>query len=539
MSVEFGYRVARSPKWPLVGALALFFAELLIIGTTFKHGINFNCLANWPGYACAGFSGLLISIYCMCAALALFAYLFPGPFVRLFEVAGQRIWPLGVNIVGTLIAMVPVTFMQEGSGTGSLIPALIFWSIGMTAILTGLLLYLAPLDHWIRLLSEEKWRLLPLIIGSLVAPATATLIRPLWQLDAIASLTFSAVSRVIQLLGYEVEAYPETRVIGLNDFYIDIAPVCSGVEGIALVTVFITLYFFLFRAELRFPRALIVYPLGIAVSAALNVLRIVVLLIIGLEGNSELAVGGFHSHAGWLMFTIVSLGVIALVNNVPWLRKPAQTVPAMAKSASSAPPFFQDLTVAMILPFAVFMFSALLAQAFSQQPGVVYPARAALMAGALWMFWPLYRKLDWQLDWIAVGVGAVIGLAWVLIPVPEPDTTPPYGTLSGGLLVLWFVARGIGTSLLVPVIEELFFRGYLEQRFKRNDTVVWAIAAATAVAAIFGLLHDRWIEAVVASLAFSFVMHRSGRVTDAIVAHGVANAIVFAVAAGTGQVHII
>ncbi len=539
MSIESVPSTPHRATWLLVGALVLFFVELLIIGVSFKHGIHFTCLANWPSYACRGPSGALISIYCICAALALFAFLFRAPFARLFEVPGQKLWPLGLNVFGVLLALVPITFLTEGSGTSSLPPAMAFWFTGMAAILVGILLYMAPATRWLAFIRDEKWRLLPLVAGGAFAPILATLIRPLWQLDSIASATFSAVSYLIKAFGYNVDSYPEIRVIGANGFFIDIAPVCSGIEGIALVTIFVTLYLYLFKPELRFPRAFVLYPIGILVSATLNVVRIVALLAIGLEGNPELAVGGFHSHAGWLMFTTVSLGIIAAANTVSWLRKPDAKPQAATKTAAPLEPFFQDKTVAMILPFAIFMFSAMLAQAFSQSPGVVYPARAVLMAGTLVLFSQVYRKLDWGIDPTALGVGAAIGLMWVVIPVAEPDTTPPYGMLTGTLLSLWFVARGIGTIILVPIIEELFFRGYLEQKFKRHDTLQWAIGSATAIAVIFALLHGRWAEAFVASLAFSFVMHRSGRVTDAILAHGVANAIVFAVAAVTQQVHII
>jgi len=537
MRADPSQRVTYVRVWPLIGALVLFFVELLAIGVAFKHGINFTCLANWPLSACQGPSGALVSIYCICAALALFAFLFRAPFRQLFERAGHSFWPLAINGVGVILALIPITFLIEGSGTASLWPALAFWTVGMSAILVGIFLYLAPVSHWLRLVRDEKWRLLPLVFGGAIAPILATLIRPLWQLDSIAGATFSAVVTLVEVLGYDAEIYTETRVIGSDDFYINIAPVCSGIEGIALVTIFVTLYLFLFKSELRFPRALVLYPIGIAISAMLNVVRIVALLAIGLEGSPELAVGGFHSHAGWLMFTIVSLGIIAAANTVGWLRKPTAAI--AAKSAAPVEPFFQDKTVAMILPFAIFMFSAMLAQAFSQSPGVIYPARAVLMAGALALFLPIYRSFAWRVDPVALGVGAAIGLMWCLIPVAEPDTTPPYGALTGGLLVLWFVARGLGTIVLVPVIEELFFRGYLEQKLKLKDSLFWAIGAAVVVAALFAVLHGRWAEAFVASLALSYVMHRSGRVTDAILAHVVANAIVFAVAVATQQMHII
>jgi len=539
MRADPSQRTVGVPTWLLVGALVLFFLELLAIGVIFKHSIDFTCLANWPLWACQGPSGALVSIYCICAALALFAFLFRAPFQQLFERAGHSFWPLAINIVGVVLTLIPITFLIEGSGTGTLWPALVLWTIGMSAILVGILLYLAPLSHWVQFVKEEKWRLLPLVAGGALAPILATFIRPLWQLDSIASATFSAVAFLIQSVGYEVEAFPDTRVIGYDEFFINIAPVCSGIEGIALVTIFVTLYLFLFKSELRFPRALVLYPVGIAVSAILNVVRIVALLAIGLEGNPALAVGGFHSHAGWLMFTIVSLGIIAAANTVGWLRKPSAVQNTASAVTTPVEPFFQDRTVAMILPFAIFMFSAMLAQAFSQSPGVVYPARAVLMAGALALFIPIYRRFNWRMDPVALGVGAAIGLMWCLIPVAEPDPTPPYGTLTGGLLVLWFIARGFGTIVLVPVIEELFFRGYLEQKFKFKDSLPWAIGAAVAVAVLFAVLHGRWAEAFVASLALSYVMHRSGRVTNAITAHAVANAIVFAVAVTTQQMHII
>lgn len=65
---------------------------------------------------------------------------------------------------------------------------------------------------------------------------------------------------------------------------------------------------------------------------------------------------------------------------------------------------------------------------------------------------------------MAIGAGALVGLAWVLIPYAPADTTPPYGALTGTALAGWMLMRGLGTVLLVPVIEELFFRDYLENR---------------------------------------------------------------------------
>jgi len=302
------------------------------------------------------------------------------------------------------------------------------------------------------------------------------------------------------------------------------------------VTIFVTLYLWLFKDQLRFPRVLLLYPIGILTSAILNVVRITVLLIIGMEGNPELAVGGFHSHAGWMMFTAIAIGIVAIANTVAWFQK---SVPAAIASPHTPPPFFQDPMIARILPFAVFMISAIFAQAFSQTPSVVYPARAAVVAATLALFWPILRALPWRVDPVAVLVGALIGIGWILVPVTEPDTAPPYGALTGGLLVLWMIARGIGTTVLVPILEELFFRDYLEGKLRRHETLAWTIAAAVGSAILFAALHGRWAEAFVAALLFSFVARRQNNITDAIIAHATANGLIFVAAVVSQKMHII
>lgn len=528
-----------SPKRALIFAGVLFALELVIVGSLFKHGLDFECHTSWPQAACSGANGMLTGIYCASGALLLLFMLRPAPFRALGAETGHRSWPLALNLAGVLIALLPLSFLSNSNAAEALLPTFICWSLGMGAMVLGLALYITPAAGW-RLFFVGQWRaLVPVLLTGLAAPSLANVLRPVWQLDTISGITFDAVSRIVSGLGYPVEAYPAERIIGAGEFFIDVAPQCSGIEGIALVTLFVTLYLRLFRQDLRFPRALLLYPIGILTSALFNVVRIAVLLIIGLEGSPELAVGGFHSHAGWLMFTLVALGIIALAQTVPWLQK-APAPEAGPTAARAAPlPFRQDWVVATILPFAIFMLSALLAQAFSATPGLVYPGRVILMAGVLALFWPLYARLPWRLDPLALGAGAVIGLYWVLIPAGEADATPPYGALGGAALVVWFILRGIGTTVLVPVIEELFFRDYLEAKLRFGTGALWAVTAAILSATLFAALHGRWLEAFVAGLIFSWVARRRGNITDAIIAHAAANALIYGVALSTGQMHII
>jgi len=518
-----------APRRAALLAAALFLVELIVIGTLFKHGVDFKCRGNWPVAACAGASSVMVSIYCALGAMLLLTMLRPAPFRSLGAEAGSRYAPLGLNLVGVLIALAPVTFLSNDTAAQALIPTFLCWAVGLGAMLAGIGLYIAPAARWRGFLAETGPALIPVLAAGLLAPYFANLLRPLWRLDTVSEITFSLVSGIVQGVGYEVYSNAETKDIGANGFFINVAPQCSGIEGIALVTLFVTLYLWLFRQDLRFPRALLLYPIGILTSAAFNVVRIAALLIIGL--------GGFHSHAGWLMFTMVALGIVVLAQTVPALQKTAATGAAAPKAAPL--PFRQDPIVAAILPFAIFMLSAQLAQAFSQSPSLVYPGRVILMAGVLALFWPLYARLPWRIDPVAIGAGIVIGLAWVLIPVEPGDGPPPYGTLTGMALVGWFIMRGIGTAVLVPIIEELFFRSYLEKRLRLGEGRLWMVMAALIGGVLFAALHDRWAEAFVASLIFSWVAWRRGNITDAIASHAAANLVVFSVAWATGQVHII
>lgn len=526
---------------PLAAAMAggLLLAEGAAISLIFKHAIDFDCRAEWPKAVCAGASGTAVALACMAGALALFALLVPSALRNLMAEAGQRFWALPVNLAGFLIALLPVFLLETGSGRETILPVLTLWGLGLLLMLAGAGLWLAPLPRWQDLLSEQGARLLPMAAAGLAAPWLAVQIRPLWRLDGVAEVTFGAVAFLIRLMGYEVQADPAKKIIGTDSFSINIAPVCSGIEGIALVTIFVTLYLVLFRQELRFPRAFLLYPAGILVSFLLNIVRVTVLLAIGLSGHPDLAVGGFHSHAGWLMFTLVALGVVLAARRLAWFnRLPA--FPAGPAAAEALPlPLGADPIAARILPFAIFMLSALLASTFSQTPGVVYPLRALAMAGVLLFFRPALARIDWRPEPLALALGAAVGLMWVLVPVPAAEGAPPYGALAGGWLLGWHVLRGIGTVLLVPVIEELFFRDYLERRLRRGPGIGWRIGAALVTAGLFAALHDRWIEAFLAGLVFSFALARRGKVADAIAAHAMANAVVYGVALATGRLEII
>ncbi|MCV6586983.1 MAG: exosortase E/protease, VPEID-CTERM system [Marinibacterium sp.] len=425
---------------------------------------------------------------------------------------------------GALCVVAPPLMMAPDLGGAGLLASVTLWAVGVAMLAGGVLRLIAPFSAWWRVLVQGL-PVLPVLLGvALFLPEIGDALFPLWQLDRVTDATFQAVIWAGGLVGLELVGFVDTHDIGQGDFWVQVGQSCSGIEGFALVTVFLSGYAILFRSQLNMWRVLLILPLGLLLSWILNITRITMLIWIGIHVSPTLAIEGFHSHAGWLVFSLLSLGIIAVVHNVPWFR-----LQDKVRTAAPAAPLAQDWNAARILPFAVFMFSALLASTFFQTPSVAYPARFALMVGAVWLFRAQIMALPWRLSPLAVGSGALIGALWLLTSPASAsqDLAPALAAMSPMLFAGWVATRILGTSLVVPIIEELFFRSYLIDRLSGQGTRIGLAVALAISTGAFAVLHDRWLAAALAGLIFAWLAIRpGGRITDAIVSHMVANALI-------------
>lgn len=532
-------RSAQRLAWAVAGGLLV--VQLLAISLLYQHNFEFTCRDLAPDAFCAFASRIVPRALGVLAGFGIFALAYGALVRETLGVPGPLRAGVGLSLGGFVLALAPWLFLSDAAS-----PSLIFlgglaWLTGGGLAGLGIALILAPWTAWRGLFGQKGLVLGALLAAGLVLPELSDLIQPLWRSDWITDLTFEAVLWLLTVVGYTTDSIPSDKIIGIlgatqaEHFAVAVGPQCSGVEGFALISMFLSVYMVLFRRELAFPNALLLFPVGIALSWSFNVVRIAALLSLGYEVSPELAIGGFHSHAGWLAFTLLSVGLILVARHVAFFNKAV----AVAAPRAPLPPFFEDPVAAKVLPFAVFMLSALLASTFSETPGLLYPFRAVAMAAALALFWPVLRALPWRLDGLSVGSGLAIGVLWIATGPAPGDGPPPFGALTGGLLTLWILARVVGTSLLVPVIEELLFRGYLLEKLAPAGKGVRMVCAIVISAGLFAVLHDRWVAAALAGLVFGALVYRSGNVTDAIVSHGAANASIAAWALATGAWHII
>jgi hypothetical protein len=512
---------------------ALFVAEMVLLVLLYQVLSDLECRATGIETACRGLR--FVALWLLCAGSLVGVYLWARPVARsdfadaANAAPGGWSWAL-VHGAGIVAMIAPLVVVAPGALSAEFARIFPLAAMGALTAALGGVLWLMRLGAWLVWLRGRTLSLVAIAGFAAALPGAVVLAGPLWSVQAITDVTFIAVFLLLRLFVEDVVVDPATYVIGTPEFRVMVADSCSGIEGLVLITAFLGLYGVLFRDELRLRRfGLVIWPLALLVSWMFNAVRITVLILIGVNVSPELAVNGFHSFAGWLMFTALSIGVLVVVGRSGYALQ-AVAVPRVR----SASPIAQDDVAGRILPFIVFAVSGLIAQAFWSEPALAYPVQVGMMLAALWWVRATVRHhLAWP-SRVSVMAGAVVGLAWI---VTAPAVEPPSEallSLGAGAFALWAALRILGTVALVPVIEELFFRGYVQARLDRG-TVVSRIIAIAVSAGLFALVHGRWIEAGLAGLVFSLVYMRNGRLADAMAAHAVANAVIAAVALWRGD----
>lgn len=519
--------------WPgRAGIIVLIFvAELVGVSLAYQFLADIECGLTQSSEACNLLRGMVLRALVVLGVAALLIRAWPDIFAEFLDTARSQRNRLagGVHLVGVLLIMLPLLLFWGEDLSASFGQALVPWGLGSFAAVAGGLAWLAPWEAWKRMLWTRRHSTLPILVAAALVPDLVFSVQPIWDWQALTNLTFSAVEGMLRLFGAEVSAEPRDFIIGIDGFFVSIAPQCSGVEGFALVTVFVAIYAFVFRSDVRLARFLLVMlPLGLLLSWVLNILRISLLILIGARISPDIAVNGFHSYAGWLMFTCLAFALMALAQHATWLHRDTRR-PAVTR------PLRSDLVAAQLLPFALFMVTGTFIAALFLHPGAGMPLHTIVLGLAVLFFLPVFRGMDWRTDATSLAAGAMVGLAWVLsAPAADDELVQILVTLPTWALALWAVFRLFGTVVLVPIVEEMFFRGYLLGRLDGPQPWRRGLAIALSTAA-FALLHGRWLEAGLAGLVFAAVMLRRGRLTDAIWSHAIANGAVAAVAAWTGD----
>jgi CAAX prenyl protease-like protein len=209
---------------------------------------------------------------------------------------------------------------------------------------------------------------------------------------------------------------------------------------------------------------------------------------------------------------------------------------------------------ARTLPFAVYLSFLVLAQVISwitastaSQDGWVthidlwlYPVKVAAVLGLLIHFWPQYRELKDNIvngrgeTFLTVAVGLLVYAAWVRMDwqwaMQGDGTGPGYDPFQAGTgtgIVLAGI-RIFGASVVVPIMEELFWRSFLiryliSSKFTSVPLGAFTTFSFLATVVLFGLEHDLWLAGMMAGVAYTGLLYYTKRLWPCILAHAITN----------------
>jgi exosortase E/protease (VPEID-CTERM system) len=472
-------------------------------------------------------------------AAILFAYLRAG---RELEDLGAtaRVTPLLrprwlIAHLALLAPLVPLSSSLYGERTWLPLGAIVALWLSL-AILAALALFaaLAPWALWQRVIRAIG----PLWGYAFVAAAGAALAMGLSQglWAGMTNVTFEAVYRLLDRLVPALQVDPANKIIDTGRFAVEIAPVCSGLEGMGLMLAFCATLLLLFRREYIFPRALLLIPAALVLSFMLNIARIAGLVLIGNAGYAGIAAYGFHSQAGWIAFNAAAVGIAFMSLRSRWFSR--------AATSHGPATLTENPTAAYLLPYLALLLAGMVSHAASGGFESLYWIRLLLAGAALGYCWPRIHDVDWRFSWRGVAAGAVAFGVWIVaarVLVPSEGLPAAIAALPTVSRVAWITGHILVSVALIPVVEELAFRGYLLRRIQAADFESVSPGQVSALALIvsavvFGLCQGVfWLPGMVSGAIFGLLYMRTGRLGEAWVAHALGNAALAAVVLGGSQ----
>ena len=162
-----------------------------------------------------------------------------------------------------------------------------------------------------------------------------------------------------------------------------------------------------------------------------------------------------------------------------------------------------------VLPFAVFLFLTELARWVPNSLLWVYPVKTTVTGGLLLWFRKTYSEIKPDFSLLAIAVGVVVFLLWIplyggYLLLSEPQIVNPY-ELAGSLALPWIAIRLLGSSIVVPVMEELFWRSFLmrwieKSDFEAVDPVQIGLRSFVFTVVLFGFEHNLWLAGILSSV---------------------------------------
>ena len=151
---------------------------------------------------------------------------------------------------------------------------------------------------------------------------------------------------------------------------------------------------------------------------------------------------------------------------------------------------------------------------------------------------------------VATALGVVLCLMWVWITPHTPvmawlgkrvGYNPGQAFATSAELAAFLAVRFFGLVVVVPIVEELFYRSFLLRYATDPDNWTglpqgkFSALALLITVALFALSHPEWLAAAIFALAMGLLLRATHSVFACILAHGTTNLLLGIYVLHTGQ----
>ena len=192
-----------------------------------------------------------------------------------------------------------------------------------------------------------------------------------------------------------------------------------------------------------------------------------------------------------------------------------------------------------VAPMVVFLaITAGLEGNFPQYYPLIYMGKVLVVGSLLWVFRCTWKDYYWEPKTYLIA--AVIGLATFALWIGLEQIKYPHvlGTRTAynpwkeipedGLRMAFLATRFFGLLLLVPWMEEIFWRSFVLRYATKPDFLSlkldeFSTQALLIMAGLFGLAHPEWLPAVLTAVIYAELLRRTKSLSACFVAHAVTN----------------
>jgi uncharacterized protein len=200
-------------------------------------------------------------------------------------------------------------------------------------------------------------------------------------------------------------------------------------------------------------------------------------------------------------------------------------------------PFAASPPLVRVAPFVIFLALTYGQGQFGEASRYWFYLTKTLVGG--WLIWemrPFVSEMRWSVSWEAIAMGVAVFVIWVGIDPFYPQmkqTGPawnPHRQFGDGSPLAWgfMVMRVFGMAVVVPPLEEVFYRSFLYRYLVKTDfqsvplsQFSWLPFLATT--AVFGFEHYQWFAGILCGAAYQWLVIRKNRLGDAMTAHAITN----------------